>query len=151
MTWTSDALTLNAPSSIDTWRLWHVTPGPLTPKLQFGHLTPGHVTPRHMTPKTIFGHLTPGHMTPYLFWTCDAQDKYWTPDAQTYDAQKFLDTWRPDIWRLDMWCPTQYIEWALNGIEITFYRTFTGWKSMHQGFRIYFVWNPRLMAIETAS
>ena len=26
--------------------------------------------------------------------------------------------------------------------------TFTEWKSMHQGFRIYFAWNPRGIAIE---
>ena len=40
---------------------------------------------------------------------------------------------------------------ALNEIEITFEGTFKGWKSIHQGFRIYFVWNPRLKAIKTAS
>ena len=39
---------------------------------------------------------------------------------------------------------TQHAEWDLNRIEKTFDGTFTGWKSMYQGFRIYFVWNPRL-------
>ena len=43
---------------------------------------------------------------------------------------------------------TQHVQWTLNKIENTFNGTFTGWKSMHQGFRIYFVRNPRLMAIE---
>ena len=36
----------------------------------------------------------------------------------------------------------------LNEIEIAFNGTFMG---MHHGLRIYFVWNPRLKAIETAS
>ena len=131
--WTSDA-----PDTwrLDTWRPTHFwTPDA---PIIFGHLMP-----RNMTPIAIFGHLTPGHMMPYLVWTCDSQDKYWTSDAQdkyctsdaqTSHAQKILDTWRLDIWCLDMWHPTQYTEWALNEIEITFYRTFTGWKIMHQGF-----------------
>ena len=46
---------------------------------------------------------------------------------------------------------TQHAQWILNNIEKTFNRTFTGWKSMHQVFRKYFSWNPRLKAIETAS
>ena len=46
---------------------------------------------------------------------------------------------------------SQHAERILNKIENTFNETFTVWKSMHQGFRIYFVWNPKLMAIETAS
>ena len=46
---------------------------------------------------------------------------------------------------------TQHAQRDLNKIENTFYGTFMGWKSMHQGFRIYFVWNPGLMAIEKAS
>ena len=46
---------------------------------------------------------------------------------------------------------SQHAEWDLDKIEKTFNWTFAGWKSMHQGFRIYFVWNPRLKAIETAS
>ena len=44
----------------------------------------------------------------------------------------------------------QHAEWILNKIENTFNGTFMWWKSMHQGLRIYFVLNPRLMAIETA-
>ena len=40
-------------------------------------------------------------------------------------------------------CPiSQHAERASNEIEITFNGTFAGWKSMFQGFRIYFVWNP---------
>ena len=45
----------------------------------------------------------------------------------------------------------QHTKWTLNKIEITFNGTFTGLKSMHQWFRIYFVCNPRLKAIEMAS
>ena len=52
-------------------------------------------------------------------------------------------------------CPvataTQFVQMTLNKIENTFNGTFVGWKSMHQGLRIYFFWNPRLKAIETAS
>ena len=46
---------------------------------------------------------------------------------------------------------SQRAEWTLNKIEITLNGTFAGWKTMDQGFRIYFVWNPRLKAIEKAS
>ena len=50
-----------------------------------------------------------------------------------------------------MLATAQHAEWDLIEIEKTFNGTFTGWKSMHQGLRIYFVWNPRLEAIEMAS
>ena len=46
---------------------------------------------------------------------------------------------------------TQHAECDLNKIEKTFNRTFTGWKSMYQGFRIYFVRNPKLKATDTTS
>ena len=42
----------------------------------------------------------------------------------------------------------QHAELDLNKIEKTLNGTYAGWKSMHHGFRIYFVWNPRLKAIE---
>ena len=44
----------------------------------------------------------------------------------------------------------QHAQWTLNEIEKTF-DGLLGLKSMHQELRIYFVCNPRLKAIETAS
>ena len=37
-----------------------------------------------------------------------------------------------------------YAKWTLNKIEKTFDGTFAAWKSVHQGFKKYFVWTPRL-------
>ena len=42
---------------------------------------------------------------------------------------------------------SQYTKRALDTIENTFNKTFLGWKSIHKGFRVYFVLNPRLKAI----
>ena len=55
------------------------------------------------------------------------------------------------LFRFFLSIKSQHAEWTMNKIEITFNNTFVAWKSMHQGFRIYFVLNPRLKAIETAS
>ena len=44
---------------------------------------------------------------------------------------------------------TQHTERDLSKIEKNFNRTFMGWKSMLQGFRIYFVWYPREQLFET--
>ena len=46
---------------------------------------------------------------------------------------------------------TQHAQWILNKIENTFKWTFIEYKSIHLGFSVYFVWNPRSKAIETTS
>ena len=45
----------------------------------------------------------------------------------------------------------QHAEGTLNETKINLIGTMIEWKSMHQGLRIYFGWNPRLKAIETAN
>ena len=46
---------------------------------------------------------------------------------------------------------SQHAECDLSKIEKTFNGTLAGWKSMHQGLRKYFVWNPRSNTIEPTS
>ena len=45
----------------------------------------------------------------------------------------------------------QYAENILNKIANPFNKTYTGRKSITQGFQIYFAWNPRLKDIESIS
>ena len=59
--------------------------------------------------------------------------------------------WHPSSYWFFAINALQHAEWDLNKIEKTFNGTFAGWKSMHQGLRIYFVWNSRLKAIEMVS
>ena len=73
---------------------------------------------------------------------------------RTGGTRRTLDLWRHEPvhngWQINLFV-LQHAQWSLNRIEKTFNGTFAGWKNMHQGFRIYFVRNPRLKAIEMAS
>ena len=43
----------------------------------------------------------------------------------------------------------EYAKKILDKIANPFNKTYTGWKSMIQGFQIYFAWNPKLKGIES--
>ena len=47
--------------------------------------------------------------------------------------------------------PIRYVERTSNRIEKAFNETFSGWKDIHQWFRMYFLKNPSLKAIELTS
>ena len=105
-TWRTD--TWRPISFLDTWRLY--------PR-GLDTWRPRHLTPGHLTPHSFLDTWRPNHFWTPDAQTCDAQthdaqSTFWTPDAWTYDALPILDMWRPrqilDTWRPDIWRPKKF-------------------------------------------